>query len=194
VFSIVRRKLQRCGLWAVSHTRSFLACLMMIAVLGATAWTYAGDLSGKSADGSTGAALPEFSFLTDDGELSLESFRGQVVYVDFWASWCGPCRQSFPWMNEMEAKYKDKGLAVVGVSLDRFKNDALRFLDEVPADFTIAYDPEGALVKVFGVRGMPSAYVINRQGEVVSSHVGFNQTNKAQYEQSLVDALSNAAE
>lgn len=135
--------------------------------------------------------VPSFTLMTDEGERSVESFRGQVLYVDFWASWCGPCRLSFPWMNEMQAKYQEQGLTVVGVSLDRFRADADRFLQEVPADFTIAYDPDSELVRVFGVRGMPSAYIINREGEIVASHVGFNLSDTEQYEQTLLDVLNH---
>ncbi len=176
----------------IARLKPFLRCLLLlmgISLAGlATALATAADSHAGSKDD---AVVPEFTLMTDEGERTIASLRGQVVYVDFWASWCGPCRYSFPWMNEMHEKYAEAGLTVVGVSLDRYREDADRFLDEVPADFTIAYDPEGALVKVFGVRGMPSAYIINRKGEIVASHVGFNQSDEAQYEQSLLDVLND---
>ncbi len=77
--------------------------------------------------------------------LDLERFRGKVVVVDFWASWCEPCRHSFPWLNEMQAKYADRGLVIIGVNVDRERADAERFLREVPAGFPIVYDPTARL-------------------------------------------------
>src|SRR4051812_16001142 len=79
------------------------------------------------------------------GALDLARYRGKVVLVDFWASWCEPCRHSFPWLNAMQAKYADRGLVVIGVNVDRERADADRFLRDVPAKFQIVYDPEGTL-------------------------------------------------
>ena len=77
-------------------------------------------------------------------ELDLGSYRGQVVWVDFWASWCTPCRRSFPWMNDMMARYSDQGFVIVGVNVDRERDLAEEFLAETPAGFPIVYDPEGS--------------------------------------------------
>ena len=83
-----------------------------------------------------GEAAPAFVLPTAAGEtLDLASLRGKVVYVDFWASWCTPCRRSFPWMSDMQARYRDAGLVVVGVNVDKRRADAERFLDDVPPAF-----------------------------------------------------------
>ena len=78
-------------------------------------------------------------------ELQIDAYAGKVVIVDFWASWCVPCRRSFPWMNEMVAKYTDQGLVVIAVNLDKEPEAADAFLSEVPADFEIRFDPDASL-------------------------------------------------
>ncbi|MEK6249693.1 MAG: TlpA family protein disulfide reductase, partial [Planctomycetales bacterium] len=77
--------------------------------------------------------------------LNLSEYRGKVVVLDFWASWCVPCRRSFPWMNEMQQKYGDDGLVIVAVNLDNQSSDAQKFLQQYPAEFTISYDHDRQL-------------------------------------------------
>jgi cytochrome c biogenesis protein CcmG, thiol:disulfide interchange protein DsbE len=125
-------------------------------------------------------------------ELRLADYRGKVVVVDFWASWCVPCRRSFPWMNAMHARYGDRGLVVIGVNVDRERAAAEQFLAEVPADFRIHYDTDGRLAEEFGVEAMPSSYVIGRDGEIVTRHLGFKVRSQDEYEALLVDALGDS--
>lgn len=110
-----------------------------------------------------------------DGGLDLERYRGRVVYVDFWASWCVPCRASFPWMNALEAELGGAGLVVLGVNTGDTAEEAARFLERVPADFDIVYDTDGAIASAHGLEGMPMAYVYDRDGTLVASHIGFNR-------------------
>ncbi|MCL1089692.1 TlpA family protein disulfide reductase [Shewanella profunda] len=120
---------------------------------------------------------------------SLAEFKGQVVYVDFWASWCVPCRKSFPWMNEMQRKYQAQGLAVVAINLDTDPALAQAFLADVPADFSVRFNPEGDVARSFDLLGMPSSFIFNRQGQLVQSHVGFYTDKITDYEQELVSLL-----
>ena len=117
--------------------------------------------------------------------LDLATLKGKVVIVDFWASWCVPCRQSFPWLNEMQAKYRDRGLVVIGINVDRERAEADRFLQQTPADFQIVYDPDGALATRYQVPGMPSSYVIGRDGQQAGVHIGFRKGMSAQREAEL---------
>ncbi len=139
-----------------------------------------------------GAAAPAFDLPGKDGAVQLAKYQGKVVYVDFWASWCGPCRQSFPWMNEMQAKYGARGLQVVGVNLDAKTDDARRFLAETPARFAIAFDPAGATPRAYGIKGMPSSVLIGPDGKVLYEHAGFKEADRAELEQAIQKALGGA--
>jgi thiol-disulfide isomerase/thioredoxin len=123
-------------------------------------------------------------------EQALNKHRGEVVYLDFWASWCGPCRKSFPWMNQIEVKYKDQGFSVISVNLDANKTLATKFLNEVPASFTVIYDPKGKIAKHFKIQGMPSSMLIGRDGKIKSRHTGFFTNKIPLYQQEIEKLLA----
>lgn len=123
-------------------------------------------------------------------EERVAQLKGKVVYVDFWASWCVPCRKSFPWMNEMQEKYADNDFTILSVNLDAEANLAEKFLAETPAKFPIFYDPKGKVAKAFKLKGMPSSFLINKAGKIVSSHVGFTEKKKAKYQQEILTLMS----
>jgi len=122
--------------------------------------------------------------------LVLEAHRGKIVWVDFWASWCTPCRRSFPWLNEITDKYGGEDFVIIGVNVDTELALAEQFLREVPARFSIVYDPQGVHAKAFDVLGMPSSFLIGRDGRVISSHIGFRRDERESYEAAIVKALS----
>lgn len=128
--------------------------------------------------------------IVSEFEDKIANLQGQVVYIDFWASWCIPCRQSFPWMNEMQAKYKAQGLKIITVNLDHKKALADEFLAEFPVNFDVIYDPKGKLAKKFKLKGMPNSFIVNKAGKLVSRHVGFNDEKKLQYEQEIKSLLA----
>lgn len=109
----------------------------------------------------------------DNDPLGLDLLKGKVVYVDFWASWCAPCRESFPWMNRMQSELGHDGLVIIAVNVDREHADAEQFLRSHAAQFRIVYDPQGRLPEKFGVRGMPTSFLIDRNGHIQSRHEGF---------------------
>ena len=122
---------------------------------------------------SVGDAAPPFVLSTADGRtISLEQLRGRIVYLDFWASWCGPCRRSFPWMNEIGKRYVD-GVTIVAVNVDAKREDADRFLRQYPAGFTVVYDASGATPRAYDVKAMPSSYLIDREGRIAGIEQGF---------------------
>lgn len=136
-----------------------------------------------------GQAAPRFDLKGLEGSVNLEQYRGKYVYLDFWASWCGPCRQSFPWMNEMQAKYGAQGLQVIGVNVDAKPQEAYNFLAGTPARFVVAFDPAGAAPLSYGIKGMPSSVLIGPDGKVVFEHSGFRPADRAELEGRIKSSL-----
>lgn len=134
-------------------------------------------------------SVPDFKLATDSGFIESASISGEVVYIDFWASWCKPCQKSFPWLNQIQDKYEDKGFRVLAINLDKDKALADKFLAQIPANFTIAYDPEGKSAESFQVQGMPSSYLVDRTGHLRARHIGFREDDKAELEQAVVKLL-----
>jgi cytochrome c biogenesis protein CcmG/thiol:disulfide interchange protein DsbE len=122
--------------------------------------------------------------------LDLTGFRGRVVYLDFWASWCGPCRQSFPWMEIMKSIYGVQGLEIVAVNLDKSRADADRFLKQFHPTFDVRFDPGAELPEIYKVQGMPSSVLIDRHGVTRFMHVGFRPVDGAIYEAQLRELLA----
>jgi cytochrome c biogenesis protein CcmG/thiol:disulfide interchange protein DsbE len=118
--------------------------------------------------------------------------KGKLLWVDFWASWCAPCRRSFPWLNDMQAKYGKQGLEVIGVNLDNEKGAADKFLREVPARFTLRFDPAGKLAQKFDVQAMPSSFLLDAAGNVLATHAGFRLAESAEYEAQIKAALAGS--
>ena len=136
-----------------------------------------------------GQPAPDVSLPGAKGQVNLADAKGGVTYVDFWASWCGPCKQSFPWMNEMQSRYGSKGLRIIGVNLDKKREDADKFLAEVKADFNIAFDPSADTAKRYGVKGMPSSYLVGPDGKILMVHSGFREDERKELEQRIATAL-----
>ena len=142
-----------------------------------------------------GAALPAVTAarLADAQPLALQSFRGQVLYVDFWASWCVPCRLSMPALDALHRKHAARGFAVVGVNKDTTLADAQRFLARVPVGFTLVQDRGDALARAFDVKAMPSGYLVDRRGVVRRVHRGFTAETAAALEREIEDLLKEPA-
>jgi cytochrome c biogenesis protein CcmG, thiol:disulfide interchange protein DsbE len=136
-----------------------------------------------------GQNAPDFDLAGKQGNVKLSDYKGKAVYLDFWASWCGPCKQSFPWMNEMQAKYASQGFAVVGINVDAKPADALNFLQQTPAKFDVAFDVKGASPRSYGIKGMPTSVLIGADGKVLAIHSGFKDEERASLEDSIKSAL-----
>lgn len=138
-----------------------------------------------------GSQAPDFELPSTQGPVKLSKSQGKVVYLDFWASWCGPCRESFPWMNAMQAKFKQKGLQVIAINLDANNDDAQKFLAQHAAQFTVLFDSKGVTPRQYGVKGMPSSFLINKDGKILVQHKGFNNTDRVELEQKIQSALED---
>lgn len=126
-----------------------------------------------------GDRAPNFNIprLEAKGDISLKQYKGKVVYVDFWASWCGPCRQSLPALNILRKQYRNKGFEVIAINLDEEREDAMAFLKEFPVAFPTARDTSGEVPESYGLTGMPTAYLIDRKGKIHLIHEGFKKTD-----------------
>ncbi len=133
---------------------------------------------------------PDFTLPTRSGTVSLRDFRGRVVLVDFWASWCIPCRQSFPWMSSMLDRYSAQDLVIVAINLDKTREAADTFLEKFPAPSVVAFDPAGKTAEAFHVEAMPSSFIVSRIGRIVDSHAGFEQAKARTVEDQIKEALS----
>ena len=125
-------------------------------------------LCGPGVAGATDAGQPAPNVALPDAQgtvVALEAMRGKVVYVDFWASWCSPCLQSFPWMNELQQRHSKDGFVVLAVNMDQDRALADAFLKKTVVGFRIEYDPQGTIAQKFEVQAMPTSFLIDRSGK-----------------------------
>lgn len=128
---------------------------------------------------------------TDTSSIELlKAHRGQVVLLDFWASWCTPCRRSFPWMNEMKEKYQDQGLVVIAINMDADRQAANNFLSSIPAEFDVPFDQQ-SLATQLEVAAMPTSFIIGRNGQILNIHRGFLTKKITYYEETIRRALKS---
>jgi peroxiredoxin len=129
---------------------------------------------------------PDFTLESRSGEnLRLEDHRGEVVMLNFWASWCGPCRQEMPLMDELYSQYKDLGFTILAVNVDENREEAHRFLDKVPVSYPILYDPESSVSELYEVQAMPTTLMIDRNGNARYLHYGYQPGYEDDYEQQI---------
>jgi cytochrome c biogenesis protein CcmG/thiol:disulfide interchange protein DsbE len=123
---------------------------------------------------------PDFTLerLDEDGKLTLSSLEGQAVVVNFWASWCIPCKEESPDLEDLWRDKRDDGLVVVGVDTKDFRRDARRFADRFGLTFPLVYDGPGSISSDWGLTGVPETYVIDREGRVIESFVGAVNSNE----------------
>ncbi len=131
-----------------------------------------------SSGADLGRQAPDFQLNslanTSGAQLRLGDYRGKVVYLDFWASWCGPCQRSFPALEQLRQKYAARGFEVVAINLDENSADALNFLKQYPVSFPIAQDSSGKIGETYALTGMPSAFLLDADGKVAQVLEGFD--------------------
>jgi len=126
----------------------------------------------------------------NDQALDISSYKGKVIYLDFWASWCPPCKLSFPSLNKLHTELQSQGVEVIAINLDEEKTDAESFLKQTPVNFYISYDKEGNCPKAYNVMAMPSSYIIDKKGIVREVHLGFDEDNLKDIRSSILTLLS----
>lgn len=143
-------------------------------------------LSGSGAQAvEVGQAAPPIALQGTPLATQLADLRGRYVYVDFRASWCGPCKLSFPWMGALQARYKPSELTVLTINLDKHRRDADRFLQQNPATFAVAFDPAGESAKRFALKTMPSSFLIGPDGQVLWTHRGFTLDQRPELDRQI---------
>ena len=158
------------------------ACVVRRASVAVLLALAASCCSGQGASAAASARPLPACALTPLGEApvpDLTGLRGEVLYVDFWASWCVPCGKAFPFMNRLAREFRSQGLRVVGINVDENPADALAFLARHPALFELGADAQGQCPRAFGVKGMPTSYLVDRQGVIRLVHLGFNGEDAA---------------
>lgn len=137
-----------------------------------------------------GKPAPNVAVLTADGvKVPLAEYKGKVVLIDFWASWCPPCKTSFPALDAIYREYQEKGLEVLAVNVDERRHDADIFLNAHPHRLTVLFDPKGLAPEAFGVKGMPSSFLIDRAGNIRFTHMGYSANVDDSYRQEIAQLL-----
>jgi peroxiredoxin len=131
---------------------------------------------------TVGAYAPEFTLKRlDGGDLRLEEYRGRVVLINFWASWCGPCRQELPLLDRLHQQYQDAGFAVLGVNVEGTEAPARSLIDKVPVGFPVLIDANQLVSARYALEAVPSTVLIDRDGVVRYVHHGFQPGDEAEY-------------
>jgi thiol-disulfide isomerase/thioredoxin len=125
---------------------------------------------------------PDFALPSrEGGEVRLSAFKGEVVMINFWATWCGPCRQEMPLLQQLQAKYEPLGFTLLGINVEPDRAAAQAWLKTVPVSFPILFDQQNAVAERFGVEGMPSSVFVDRSGTVRYVHRGYQPGDEAKY-------------
>ncbi|MEX2207455.1 MAG: TlpA disulfide reductase family protein [Myxococcota bacterium] len=130
----------------------------------------------------------------DSRRYALRELQGRVLWIDFWASWCGNCVEAVPFLNDLDRDFRARGLAVLGINLDEDPKEALAFLAKYPADFAQAADADGDCPRSFGVETMPASYLIDRRGVIRYVHAGFRPGEAATLRARVSELLAESAE
>ena len=138
-----------------------------------------------------GDAAPDFELpeLSGNGTVVLADYAGKVVLIDFWASWCAPCRDSLPLLARLHATLADRGFEVLAVNLDEDPDDARRFLLTYPVGYTVLSDQAGHVAESYGLKTMPTSFLVDRRGIVRYVHEGFHATDIEKIRSQILSAL-----
>ena len=142
---------------------------------------------------SVGDTVPSFKARTIDGSksVSLDEYRGKVVLVDFWASWCPPCLKSLPKYNDLRREIGTTNFEIVAINVDENTEDAKKFLQKHPVSYPVAKDPKGILPGVFGVKAMPTSYLVDKNGVVQYVHAAFKDGDIEKIKKEIEKLIAN---
>lgn len=135
-------------------------------------------------------AAPDFTLKSQKGDnLKLSELRGKVILINFWASWCGPCRQEMPVLNELYQHYRSLDFTVLGVNVEQNSDKAESLLKEIPVSFPILFDNHNQVSKLYNVKGMPSTVLVDRDGNVRYTHIGYQAGTENEYQSKIRELI-----
>ena len=138
--------------------------------------------TGVASSGLTGQEAPDFVLKSSSGEnLRLSEHRGDVVMINFWATWCGPCRQEMPLLDDLHARYSRVGFSLLGVNIDDDSRRAMQMIDELGVNFPVLFDQEKEVSKLYNVEAMPVTVLVDRSGTVRHVHHGYKPGYEEKY-------------
>ena len=142
--------------------------------------------SSLASSGLTGQPAPDFALKSSTGEnLRLSEYRGDVVMINFWATWCGPCRQEMPLLDELYTQYQPLGFTILGVNVEEDSSKAKKLLEEIPVNFPVLFDNDSEVSKLYDVVAMPSTVLVDRDGNVRYLHQGYKPGYEEAYQQQV---------
>jgi cytochrome c biogenesis protein CcmG/thiol:disulfide interchange protein DsbE len=189
------------GQGSVQRIAQVVALAGVAALLGLLIWRVAfKDNTGAADELAAGKLVDAPAFTldrldTEGGRLALADLRGKAVVVNFWASWCIPCRDEAPVLQKTYERYRDRGLVVLGVDVNDFKEDARRFMKRYGITYPVAYDGKGSTVGKWGVRGFPETFFVDRSGTLVGERIEGAvdiERNRETFERGIALALGDA--
>jgi cytochrome c biogenesis protein CcmG, thiol:disulfide interchange protein DsbE len=147
------------------------AVALVLALLGLLVWKVSAD---NGPDARVGQQVPRFDLpaLSGGGRVAVEQHLGKPMVINFWATWCGPCREEAPLLEQAARKYRDRGVVFIGVDIRDFTGDAKKFVDKYDVSYAIAYDGPAKLWEKWGITGLPETFFVGRDGKIVEHRVG----------------------
>lgn len=177
--SLLRFSVSRISLFALGKALVLLALFLVLTVP-----------SGACALGPSDSP-PAFSLSSLSNKMvSSADYRGKVLYIDFWASWCGPCRHTLPWMQQLQQKFKARGLEVFAINVDTKRANADKLLEGLNPSFTVLFDPNGEVAKKYQLPSMPTSFLVGKDGKIVRVQSGFREGDAEELEAQIEKLLT----
>jgi cytochrome c biogenesis protein CcmG, thiol:disulfide interchange protein DsbE len=185
----------------VQRVAQLAALIGVAALLALLIWKVAfGRTTGAADELAEGKLVHAPAFTLDrldrDGQLAVADLRGKAVVVNFWASWCIPCRDEAPVLQKTYERYRDQGLVVLGVDVNDFRQDARRFMKRYGLSYPVVYDGKGSTVGKWGVRGFPETFFVDRTGKLVGERIEGAvdiERNRDAFQRGVALALGNTS-
>jgi len=185
----------------IQRVAQLAALIGVAALLGLLIWKVAfGRTTGAADELAEGKLVHAPAFTLDrldrEGQLSVADLKGKAVVVNFWASWCVPCRDEAPVLQKTYERYRDQGLVVLGVDVNDFRQDARRFMKRYGLTYPVVYDGKGSTVGKWGVRGFPETFFVDRTGKLVGERIEGAvdiERNRDAFQRGVALALGNTS-